>query len=82
MGEVVHQRLLLLQGMDDFLGLGIHDFVLLFRIKSGSNDGHRYTSSQGRVFPYPHDDIGIVPRFGLNEVVDFANLVDGNFFFS
>ena len=66
--------------MDDFLGFCIYDFVLLFGIETCCNHRNGNGSFQTFIFPYPHNDVGTIPRFILNVVANFADFVNGDFF--
>ena len=47
--------------------------------KTRSDDRHLNGLAQGRIFANAHDDVGLPAGFCLNEIVDFANLVEGDF---
>src|SRR5690606_40458693 len=79
--EVLFGDLLLLQGIEHFLGFGVHDIVLLVYIEPGGYHGHRYGLPKVLVLADPHDDVGAVPGLDLDVVVDLPDLVDGDFLF-
>src|SRR5690606_529979 len=77
-GQFLFGDLFLLQGIENFLGFGVHDIVLLVHVEPGGDHGNGNGLPEVLVLPDPHDDVGTVPGLDLDVVVALPDLIDGD----
>ena len=77
--QVLLGLLFVFEGVDDLLGFGIDDLVLLVDVEACGDHGDGNGFAQVRVFANPHDDVGPVAGLGLDVIVDLPDLVNGDF---